>query len=166
MADKLYSSGETLSSYLDSLYALYGQFGTLNSYWICRSPDKIRAIFDRLRKSSAEGSYPTKLGQWKVTSLRDFTTGYDSQESDGQLRVLPVDASGQMLSFTLDTADDEGVKGLVGTIRTSGTEPKIKYYLEGWGANVEAVHAALQKVRDAIAEEWMHVKEEGLEGPA
>lgn len=68
--------------------------------------------------------YPTSIlnGKYKVTGVRDLTTGYDSNEEDG-LAKLPVSRSSQMVTFNFDN-------GLVATLRTSGTEPKIKYYTE------------------------------------
>lgn len=172
LASWLYSSGQNLSSYLASLYDTYGHFVTLNSYWICRDPVKIAKIFDTLRTSGPSGSYPSRLAEWEIATLKDITKGYDSSAStnDYRLTSLPTDASGQMLSFSLtparDEVDTDGVHGLIGTIRTSGTEPKIKYYLEGWGTDREDVGRALQGLRDAIAREWMKVEEEGLEAPA
>lgn len=53
---------------------------------------------------------------------RDLTTGYDSSQEDKKA-TLPVSRSSQMITFTFDN-------GLVVTLRTSGTEPKIKYYTE------------------------------------
>ena len=38
-------------------------------------------------------------------------------------QVLPVSKSSQMITFTFE-------EGIVATLRTSGTEPKIKYYTE------------------------------------
>lgn len=58
----------------------------------------------------------------RVTAVRDLTTGYDSEESDLKAK-LPVSKSSHMITFKLDN-------GLVLTLRTSGTEPKIKYYSE------------------------------------
>lgn len=159
-----------MTGYLESLYAEYGQFSTLNSYWICRDSSKMSRIFDSLRVSSSRGGYPDHLGEWRIASLRDITKGYDSSESDGRLRALPRDPSGQMLQFELEIGEEhrskDGIAGLVGTIRTSGTEPKCKYYLEGWGRDRRKVDAALIRVRNAIAQQWLRVHEEGLEGPA
>lgn len=39
------------------------------------------------------------------------------------VKVLPVTRSSHMITFTLQN-------GVVATLRTSGTEPKIKYYTE------------------------------------
>jgi phosphoglucomutase / phosphopentomutase len=57
-----------------------------------------------------------------VIGVRDLTTGYDSNQPDNKA-VLPVSRSSQMVTFDFDN-------GLVTTLRTSGTEPKIKYYTE------------------------------------
>jgi phosphomannomutase len=68
--------------------------------------------------------YPQSLlgGRYEVTSVRDLTSGYDSSQPDGKA-VLPVSKCSQMITFTFNN-------GLVATLRTSGTEPKIKYYTE------------------------------------
>ena len=168
MASSLQVSGQTVSQYLTSLYEQYGHFVNLNSYWISRDPSLTKRIFDAIRTSGPNGNYGNTLGPWKISSMKDITLGYDSTESDKKLRSLPIDASGQMLSFVLDTtveggASEEGIDGLIGTIRSSGTEPKIKAYLEGWGSDKEKVGMALQRVWDALAMEWMKVNENGLE---
>lgn len=150
-----------------SLYAKYGHFVNLNSYWICRDSAKIGRLFKEYRASGPQGSYPTKLGEWPIARLKDITEGYDSSEQDKKLRALPLDKSGQMLSFELDVQDkpEKGLDGLRGTVRTSGTEPKCKYYLEGWGTDKQVVQKALQRLRDAIATEWLKVEQEGLQSP-
>jgi phosphomannomutase len=68
--------------------------------------------------------YPQSLlnGKYEVTSVRDLTSGYDSSQPDKKA-ILPVSKSSQMITFTFNN-------GLVTTLRTSGTEPKIKYYSE------------------------------------
>ena len=41
-------------------------------------------MFDRLRKwkNGAVNSYPSELGEFKISNVRDLTTGYDSREAD------------------------------------------------------------------------------------
>jgi phosphomannomutase len=73
--------------------------------------------------------YPETIGKYKVTGIRDLTVGYDSDTKDNQ-PTLPVSSSSEMITFKLDN-------GCVFTIRTSGTEPKIKYYCELAGASAE-----------------------------
>jgi phosphoglucomutase / phosphopentomutase len=68
--------------------------------------------------------YPESIlnGKYKVVGVRDLTTGFDSNQPDKKA-VLPFSRSSQMVTFDFDN-------GLVATLRTSGTEPKIKYYTE------------------------------------
>lgn len=51
-----------------------------------------------------------------------MTTGYDDNQADKKA-VLPVSKDSQMITFSF-------TNGLTATLRTSGTEPKIKYYTE------------------------------------
>ena len=93
------------------------------------------SIFDSIRnwgKHSDETStsskftldnYPKKLGKsYTVTGVRDLTIGFDSTQPGGT-PVLPVSKSNQMITFY--TAEN-----LLLTIRGSGTEPKLKFYIE------------------------------------
>jgi phosphoglucomutase/phosphopentomutase len=68
--------------------------------------------------------YPSGIlgAKYKINTVRDLTTGYDNTQPDNKA-VLPVSKSNQMVTFNF-------TNGLVCTLRTSGTEPKIKYYTE------------------------------------
>ena len=57
-----------------------------------------------------------------MTSVRDLTSGYDSSTPDNKAE-FPTDPDSQMITFTFDN-------GAIATLRTSGTEPKLKYYAE------------------------------------
>lgn len=54
--------------------------------------------------------------------MRDLTTGYDNSQP-GNKAILPVSKDSQMITFNFEN-------GLTATLRTSGTEPKVKYYTE------------------------------------
>lgn len=58
----------------------------------------------------------------QVTSIRDLTDGYDSTTPDKKPK-LPLNIGGEMITYTFDV-------GATITLRTSGTEPKIKFYCE------------------------------------
>lgn len=68
--------------------------------------------------------YPDAVhsGKYPIASVRDLTTGVDTAQPDGCTQ-LPSSKSGQMITFSFEN-------GAVITLRTSGTEPKIKYYAE------------------------------------
>ena len=62
------------------------------------------------------------MGSFAVSSVRDLTTGFDSGQPGGRA-VLPLSKEAQMITFGLEN-------GVVLTVRSSGTEPKLKYYAE------------------------------------
>ncbi|CAH8830213.1 unnamed protein product [Trichobilharzia szidati] len=121
----VYREGKTLSGQLSDIYETYGEHISNNGYYFCYEPEKITQMFDRIRhwpdKPGPKG-YPQKLGQFKITGIRDLTVGYDDHYPDFK-PVLPVSASSQLITFDFSN-------GVTLTIRTSGTEPKIKYYSE------------------------------------
>lgn len=99
---------------------------------------------------------------------RDLTVGFDSLNAPSFAPTLPVDPSAQMISFTLGTTEqdetrDEVTVTVTGTIRTSGTEPKIKFYLEGSGVDREAVRSVLELVSEAVGVELLQWEKFGLE---
>ena len=49
--------------------------------------------------------------------------------------------------------------------RTSGTEPKIKYYLEGQGSDPVTVKETLRGVVDTLRDDWMEASKNGLRLP-
>ena len=66
--------------------------------------------------------YITTCGAYKIAAVRDLTApGFDSRTTDGA-PTLPIQDS-EMITFYFEN-------GCVCTLRTSGTEPKIKYYTE------------------------------------
>jgi len=97
----------------------------------------------------------------------DLTLGYDSTNPPMYKPSLPL-SSGHMIQFR--AASKGGLKTVL-TIRTSGTEPKvricqwgrgryedfqqIKYYLEGSGQDRDAVQNVLKEVVKELGDEWM-----------
>lgn len=118
------TAGQTLSDKLSELYEIYGYHYTITSYHFCYDPVVIERIFNRIRTLEGD-QYPKAIGvggKYAIESIRDLTTGYDSSQPDGKA-ILPSSKSSQMITFSFEN-------GAVITLRTSGTEPKIKYYAE------------------------------------
>ncbi|CAH0555104.1 unnamed protein product [Brassicogethes aeneus] len=124
MASFLYNINETVTEKLENIYNTYGQHLSLQSYYICHDPVVIGNIFKRIRNYSNTNKYPSGVlnNKYKIIAVRDLTTGYDDNQPDKKA-VLPVDSKNHMITFNFEN-------GLVCTLRTSGTEPKIKYYTE------------------------------------
>ena len=145
-----------LTDQLKTLYKTYGYHSTLNSYYLCYDPMVTDKIFNRIRNFRPEAvtaSYPTSLcgGKYKIVGVRDLTTGYDDTKHDKKA-TMPVSRSSHMITFWLDN-------GVVITLRTSGTEPKIKYYTEFCAppenADWTAVEEELKEIVRQMVEELL-----------
>jgi len=112
----------TLAGILDHIYTTYGYHLAKTSYFVCHDLVKIKAMFDRIRTLGVDGKYPTNCGPYEIRYIRDLTTGYDNSQANN-VAILPVNKSIQMITVTF-------VNGCRATLRTSGTEPKVKYYAE------------------------------------
>ncbi|RIB19197.1 hypothetical protein C2G38_2036248 [Gigaspora rosea] len=152
--------GMNISEYLDELFKKYGYFVTENSYFICHSLPTINKIFDKIRYGENpypykyKLSYPTTLANHKINYIRDLTIGYDTSTIDNR-PTLPVTDSSQMITFGLEN-------GCIGTLRTSGTEPKIKYYIELSGSDKEKVTKELSNIVKGVADELLEPEKYGL----
>lgn len=119
-----------LSEQLDWIYENYGYHVSNNSYFLCYELHNINKMFHRLRHfkdlNSEEYSYPEYCGPYKIEKLRDLTAGLVVDFTKGGERTVPsfpCSKSSHMITFYFEN-------GCVMTLRTSGTEPKIKWYSE------------------------------------
>ncbi|XP_061916804.1 glucose 1,6-bisphosphate synthase isoform X3 [Entelurus aequoreus] len=151
MAAYLHHRKLSLQQQLHNIYLTYGHHVSTSSYVICNDAATVHKIFARIRDFDGRGSYPDTCGGVRIVHVRDVTTGYDSSQPDCR-SVLPVSRSGHMITFTLHN-------GVVATLRTSGTEPKIKYYSELCAtpgiSDVCCLEAELKQVTDALVEEFL-----------
>ncbi|XP_027205636.2 phosphoglucomutase 2 isoform X2 [Dermatophagoides pteronyssinus] len=119
LAAYLHSNGKTFRDKLNEIYQTYGFHYSLNSYYLCYDNNKIEQIFNRMSNIDGPNSYIKQINGIKVIRVRDLIRGFDSK-TDDQKATLPQN---NMLTFYFEN-------GSVITLRTSGTEPKIKYYSE------------------------------------
>lgn len=151
----------TLSQKLKELYIEYGYHCNRTSYFIINDNQITAKIFHRLRNfKGSPNTYPSELaqGKFKVVSVRDLTTGYDSSTDDNKA-VFPSDPGSQMITFTFSN-------GVIATLRTSGTEPKLKYYAEYCGSPEETDWNRIEKELESLVHhltvEFIQVEENGL----
>jgi len=127
IATWLANQHKNLAGYIQEARQRYGVFVPQNSYFLCYDPATVARIFARLRTAGPGGKYMDTCaidGQsFRAVSIRDLKTpGYDSTREDKK-PVLPVSSGGEMITYTFEN-------GATITLRTSGTEPKLKYYCE------------------------------------
>ncbi|TGZ81169.1 hypothetical protein EX30DRAFT_395678 [Ascodesmis nigricans] len=155
-------ASQGLSPYdkLQQLYAKYGHFQSANGYLVSPEPATTKKVFAGIRALGAtipERRYPERVGQRKILWWRDLTEGFDSNTSDGMPR-LPVSKSSEMITCELE---DE----VRFTVRGSGTEPKIKMYIESRAESESEARRRAQEVYDDLVKEWFRPEETGLVAP-
>ncbi|CAG9319748.1 unnamed protein product [Blepharisma stoltei] len=147
------SKGIRLSDHLERLRERYGYYLTRNKYFFCYEPVVIKSVFDNIRQE-----YPKAIGRFPVKYIRDLTVGYDNSQPDNK-PVLPISPSTQMITFTFEN-------GAIITLRTSGTEPKIKYYCEYHGNTLEDTRAELNELVDHMIDQLLQPQRYGLTPPS
>src|SRR5579859_560196 len=169
---EMYERGGTIVGYLNELYqryalflflcvcggglmmGRYGYFASRNSYVICEDPGMMTRAFYKLRHStSSQISYIRVFNTFPVKRIKDVSLNYDSVTTC-EPEDKAVSPSSEMISFEL-----EG--DVVMTLRGSGTEPKLKYYIEARGATMEEAESVAEGVEIALR---VVFREFGLEG--
>lgn len=158
MATFLHRQNLSLSQQLQNIYDTYGFHAAVTSYVICNDPNTMDRIFSRIRDFNGSGTYPQTCGSSEIRAVRDIGRGYDSRHDD-QRSILPV-SSGHMITFWLQN-------GITATLRTSGTENKIKLYAEicskSTGADGAAqLEAELQAVTATLLDEFLEPEKNHL----
>ncbi|XP_067306216.1 glucose 1,6-bisphosphate synthase [Pseudorasbora parva] len=158
MAAYLHTKNLSLNQQLCNIYEIYGYHISRTSYVLCNDPPTIYRIFSCLRNFGGPGVYPELCGDYCIKHIRDVTTGYDSSQPDNKC-VLPLTKNSQMVTFTFQN-------GIVATLRTSGTEPKIKYYTEFCAPpgerDISCLEEELRKVTSAVVEEFLEPDKNNL----
>ncbi|XP_053564734.1 glucose 1,6-bisphosphate synthase isoform X2 [Bombina bombina] len=158
MATYLDSKNINMAEQLVKIYETYGYHISKTSYFLCYEPATIKRIFERLRNYEAPKRYPEFCGPYGILHVRDATMGYDSSQQNKK-SLLPLSKSSQMITFTFQN-------GCVATLRTSGTEPKIKYYAEMCGSPGQGeksfLEEELKKVIAVLVENFLEPSKNGL----
>ncbi|KAK7187455.1 hypothetical protein DPSP01_002573 [Paraphaeosphaeria sporulosa] len=146
------TQGLTPYTQLQKLYQHVGYFEDANTYLVSPSPATTTQVFTAIRALGTP--HPTTLGARKITRWRDLTVGYDSASAN-HIPDLPVDPTAQMITCELSD-------GSRFTVRGSGTEPKIKLYIECASSSSSAAKAGADEVLGDLLREWFKPEENGL----
>ena len=149
MVGVLAGEGLSCAGWLAQLFRTYGACCSNNGYVIVRQPRVTAGIFERL---IAGGHYWARCGPLAVVGVRDLKApGWDSS-APGGAPTLPLSSSSNMLTYTF-------ANGVTATLRSSGTEPKLKWYAEGPSA------AVVDSTVDCILAEMLQPEANGLARP-
>lgn len=147
-AAELKASGKTLYTRLLELFAQHGIFvETLVNIQFPGADgfDTMQRIMATLRESP-----PKELGGYHVSTVQDYQTLEQQNVADGE--ITPIDCvSGNVLVFELGDTRRRI------TIRPSGTEPKLKFYIQWYqetndGDTLVAINEHYQSVKQELAE--------------
>lgn len=128
---------KTLSDQLYQIYKEHGFHTSRNSYFKCHDKNTIETLFNKM-----SSPYPRFIGPYRVLRVRDLNKLYDSGTKDHK-PLLSYSSPAYMITFYLEN-------GIVIHIRTSGTEPKIKYYTEAIGEEGDEDWASISKLLDDV----------------
>jgi phosphoglucomutase len=151
MLADLHKKGMTVSQKLDDLRNKYGYFAESNSYFTYKDSNVISEIFKNFRQNQ---NYKTHVGPYKISRIRDITLGYDSGEISKICR-FPKTPSSQNITIFFDNE-------AVVTLRTSGTEPKLKYYAEINGNDMQTAQQTINSIVDAVVTHIIQPEKYGL----
>ncbi|KAG0642870.1 hypothetical protein HOY80DRAFT_569312 [Tuber brumale] len=155
MARQWAKGGFTVFQKLEQLYQKYGYFEAANSYFTSPDPLVTKEVFAAIRNLG--DPYPAKIGNRDIIKWRDLTVGYDSSIQNREPE-LPVSKNSEMITVELEN-------GVRFTVRASGTEPKIKMYIECSASSSEKAKAGAQEVSEALTKEWFRPAQTGLKLP-
>ncbi|PGH35265.1 phosphoglucomutase, partial [[Emmonsia] crescens] len=157
------NEGLTPYGKLSQLYGRYGYFENLNTYFVSPDVGVTGMLFEGIRgrvarKGEEEGMGMGMVGPLPIMRWRDVTFGFDSGagaggravegEADGEGMQLPVDPNSQMVTVWSE-------RGIRFTLRGSGTEPKIKIYIESCSDSRDEAVKAVCDVFMAVLEDWI-----------
>lgn len=163
MAHFLYrkEANYSLGKHLTNLYNKYGWYLMRTRYFFS-TPPKANQIFGEIR-----ANYPTEINYkgktYKIKSIRDLTVGYDNAFENNK-PTLPITPDSQMITFTFD---EESLGGFgTATLRNSGTEPKLKWYVEVSDADKDKALIKLNELTEAVIQVFIQPSKYELQAPS
>lgn len=131
---------KTLVDAIDLLYQQYGYYGDKVASFVCPGKDGLEKMQQLM--SSLRDNPPTAIGSAKVVALRDYQKSTRVCGDVTEALTLP---KSNVLYFELE--NDAWV-----CVRPSGTEPKIKLYVNAVSDASEKTQALLKEYAEAAVE--------------
>lgn len=140
LAAHLKKQGKTLTDAMEELYERHGFYGgtVLNfAFEGAQGMMKMKRIMDFLR-----ANHPCTIADFKVSGIADYQTSERISEESIEAITLPTS---NVLEYTLEN-------GATVIIRPSGTEPKIKAYIEVKGRDRKHSEELCRLISGAVSQ--------------
>ena len=140
LCEVLKDHGIGILEYLEDFYKKYGYYSDKSfsvEYDGIDAMDQMAAIMDRVRES-----HLTSIGSYNINTIEDFLSGEAYHCRDDTYSDIEFPPS-NVLRFTLED-------GSWFAIRPSGTEPKIKVYMEAIDTSQEISLKKLEEIEKGI----------------
>ncbi len=140
------SMGITLSDVLENIYKEFGyavEEVVSFEYGGKEGEEKIKAIMQHLRQSKKK-----EIACYKIISLSDYLSGEEKNYVTGQVKKLDFPRS-DVIYYKLEHNENLKANGWL-CIRPSGTEPKIKIYMEIFGSDLEDAKGNLNALKKEV----------------
>ena len=131
---------KTLVDAIDLLYQQYGYYGDKVVSFVCPGKDGLETMQNLM--ASLRDNPPAAIGSAKVVALRDYQKSTRVEGDRVETLTLP---KSNVLYFELE--NDAWV-----CVRPSGTEPKIKLYVNAVSDSAEKTQAQLKEYAEAAVE--------------
>lgn len=131
--------GKNLLEVLDGLYKKYGYYNCSQKGFTCEGQsgmEKIKGIMEDLRKNP-----PKEIAGNTIVTIKDYGTSLETDTNTGEEKTISLPKS-NVLAYHLKDGSS-----LI--VRPSGTEPKIKIYMEAVGDSSEYAQLKQQALLDA-----------------
>ncbi len=141
MACYFKSKGLTLIDYMNSLYKEYGYYSNVQFSFVCEGAsgtEKMNSIMAEFRAAP-----PSQIGGYKVVTCNDYLNSTTTDVLNGNKSEIDLPKS-NVLIFNLENSSSVA-------IRPSGTEPKIKVYIESVGENKDAAEELSEVIKKDIS---------------
>ena len=132
--------GKTLVDAIDMLYQQYGYYGDKVASFVCPGKDGLETMQNLM--ASLRNDPPKMIGGAKVTAIRDYQKSIRVEGDKTEELTLP---KSNVLYYELE--NDAWV-----CVRPSGTEPKIKLYVNAVSDADEKTQALLKEYAEASVE--------------
>lgn len=150
---------------LEEGFQKYGIFKEYNGYYMVEDPSMMKKVFDYIRfEYDPSNKFPRKIGDsFQVTYFRDLTRGFQSDTPDHK-PLLFVDPKSEMITIIAKRIDGHGngTESVRFTMRGSGTEPKLKIYIEARSDSEDYAKNLAKVMWDTLREEWIRPDITGL----